>query len=576
MNRHRLRLAFVAAVFLAAGTMVMADNLRNVPLEDPVYAFLDYARAAGRLGFLPRVRPYSQGDVSRYLSRILQSAQDSTEGQGWISARAREHLARLTNPDRTVASGQFSDTGTVAIDASATLRTDAALNRLRDTIPTVTMPIGLAIALGDDAHISLDVVPAFTYWAWYERPYMRYDQQLLSDYYTYTYWFDTDSGSFNHGNSHQPGRASARISFDTTNQFSVDLDYLRLHAGREALDWGPSDVANLVLSGTAKPYDYLGFTVPLGEVGTFAWVTAILQDFAYAPGPMEERLLNAHRIGYQVTDWLYLALYESVIYDLAFKLAYLNPLSFYYVAEVTQGSPDNKLGGADVIVNLPNVEVYGSFFADDWDAGRLLSFNSSHNEWAGIVGARSAGLLLPGLTLNLELVYLSHWMYTHFTWESLSDVGKSYQHYGSPLGHYLGPNSWMAYLSARYTHSAETWGATAFRLIQDGRGDINTPPNWSEEAALHDVDNYRDIYYSFLDRGKPGFTIDTTLDWTLTGHHTFPGTGLSLEAGYTLQYSFSQTTEDMSRIPGSELLEHFLSIEAGWSPGAILRGRATE
>ncbi|MBU8912811.1 MAG: hypothetical protein KOO61_02225 [Spirochaetales bacterium] len=569
MHRHHRLIGAAIVLLLVCTGITFADSLRYVPLDDPVYDFLEYARVAGRLDSLPRIRPYSQGDVTQMLGEVLESASDSSDE--WVSARAGEHLARMDGPRQSVVTGHFGEEGTVTVDAGVSLTTDVALNRLRDTIPTFTTPFTLAIGLADDVHISLDVTPAFAYWAWYAQPYRRYDPQLLSDYYTYTYWFDTDTGSFNHSGFHEPGRPSFRIMFETLNQFSVDLDYLRLHAGRQALDWGPSNVSNLLLSGTAKPYDHLGFTMPLGSSGTFSWMTGILQDFAWESGPMEERLLTAHRVGYQITDWLYLAIYESVIYDLSFELAYLNPLSFYYVTEVTQGSDDNKLGGADVIVNLPNVEFYGSFFADDWDAGRLLSLNSSHNEWAGIMGARTAGLFLPGLALNLELVYLSHWMYTHFTWVDASNVGKSYQHYGTPVGHYLGPNSWMAHLSGRYDFTAGTWGETAVRLIQDGRGDINTPPNWTEEAALHEVTDYRDIYYTFLDRGKPGFTVDTTLDWTLSGHHDFPGVGLSLEVDYTVQYSFSQATEDMSRIAGSELLDHYLSLQANWSPGALLR-----
>lgn len=568
MHIHqRFLFSLIALGLLVAGNTA-ADTLRYVPLDDPVYDFLHYARISGDIGFLPQVRPYTRGLVTDLLTEASRSAESP-----WITRRAEEHMARLTQPGTSVFTGRFGENGTVSLDAAVTLRTDAVLNRFEDTIPAATVPISLSVSPADTVHVSLDVRPALAYWSWYERPDIRYRDPLLSDYYAYTYWFDTGTGSFNHGGAHTPGRPSTVMTFDTTNQFTVDAGYLQLTMGREALDWGPSREANLALSATAKPYDYLGFTMPLGGAGSFAWITGILQDFAYEAGPMEERLINAHRIGYQVTDWLYLALYESVIYDLTFELAYLSPLSFYYVTEVTQGSPDNKLGGADIIVNLPNVELYGSLFADDWDAGRPLSFNASHNEWAGTLGARSAGLFTPGLLLNAELTYLSHWMYTHFTWTDISNVGKSYQHYGTPLGHYLGPNSWMLLLDGRYDLAAGSWASTAFRLIQDGRGDINTPPNWSAESALHDVANYRDITYSFLDRGKPGFTIDTTIDWTLSGHHTFEGSGLSVEAAYTVQHSFAQATEDMARVPDSALTEHFVSIEGRWTPGTLLHRR---
>jgi hypothetical protein len=163
-------------------------------------------------------------------------------------------------------------------------------------------------------------------------------------------------------------------------------------------------------------------------------------------------------------------------------------------------------------------------------------------------------------------------MYTHFTWESVSDVGRSYQHYGAHLGHYLDPNSWMAYLAGRYDFAPQSTAGAAFRIIQNGRGDINAPANWQAESELHGVDDYRDIYYTFLDRGKEGFTIDTTLDWSVSGRHVIPDTGLAVEGEYTVQYSFAQATEDLSIVPDSPLWEHFLSVQVSWTPGVLWRG----
>jgi hypothetical protein len=109
-------------------------------------------------------------------------------------------------------------------------------------------------------------------------------------------------------------------------------------------------------------------------------------------------------------------------------------------------------------------------------------------------------------------------------------------------------------------------------LEQNGRGDINTPPDWKAEAALYGVDNYRDIYYAFLDRGMPGFTIDTTIDWSLTGSYAVPRTGITVTGKYSVQYSFSQLTEDMSRIPGSDNVQHYLTLQGKWNPARLVRG----
>lgn len=580
MTRQRpitFLLLLVALVLFAP--YAAADSLRYVDLDDQVYRFLEYARTGGYLRFLPRVRPYTTADVVEMLEEIAHSARGEIAGQQphsrayrnsvWVLEQAEASTSRLVNDEATLLTGSFGEAGSIEIGSSLAVDTKAVLNRLGDSIPSASLPITLAIAPIPQLYVATDVIPTIEYWNWEQLPYPRYQDPLRSDYYMYTQNLDTGRGSFNHDGSHSIGTRELVTTVDTVNQFTIDAGIVRVDTGRAALDWGPSPVANLILSGTAKPYDHLALTMPLGGSGTFSWVTAILQDFAFESGDTEERLLTAHRVGFQVTDWLYLSLYESVIYDFGFELAYLNPLSFYYVTEITQGTDDNKLGGADFIVNLPNVEIYGSFFADDWDANRPFSLNASHNEWAGILGTRYVGLL-PGLTLTAELVYVSHWMYTHFSWQSATEVGRSYQHYGSNLGHFLDQNSWMGYLGGRYDMLPGTWFESSFQIVQDGRGDIDTPPDWSEETELHGEDSYRDITYSFLDRGKPGFQIDTTFDWSVSGHHSFPGTGIAIDAGYTFQASVSQATEDMSRVPGSELVEHFLSLGATWSPGALM------
>ena len=548
---------------------VSGKSFAHIDSNDRVYPFLEQAWAGGYIRYLPQTRPYTHETAALLLTEAIDSANRS-DGKmpAWIARTARQHLDRLSDPRNNLLRYDFGQSDFVSLDTNIEFGLDSSLGRMEDTIIEGVGPFGISIGLGDSVFLGLSVLPALAYWGWTEEPYPLYGEPVLSDYYHYVYPIESGSGSFGHGGYHELGAKELRILFDTFNQFSIDLDYIQLHAGRDALDWGPGRVANLVLSKTAKAYDYLALQFPLGRRGRFSWMTGILQNFAYGGGTLDERLLTAHRLEYQIADWLYLAIYESVVYDFTFELAYLNPLAIYYVTEVTQGSDDNKLGGADAVVLLPPVKLYISFFADDWDAGRLFAFNNSHNEWAAIFGAQYAGLY-PGLNMLLEYTYLSHWMYTHFTWSDISSPGRSYQHYGSHLGHFLDPNSHMLYFESSFDFDAVSWITFSFWFAQNGRGDINTPPDWAEESTLHGVGDHRDIYYSFLDRGKPGFAITTDLDWSVSGSYTFPAIGLTLHAKYSIQYGFSQNTEDLERVAGSEDVQHFITCTVNWNPGAL-------
>ena len=122
---------------------------------------------------------------------------------------------------------------------------------------------------------------------------------------------------------------------------------------------------------------------------------------------------------------------------------------------------------------------------------------------------------------------------------------------------------------SRYYIDIMSWAGISLWLIQDGRGDINTPPNWAEESALHEVDHYRDIYYSFLDKGKPGFTIDTNVDISLFGNYSFDELGITIEGRYSMQYAFSRRTEDLARVADSENIDHFLTISVSFNPARL-------
>jgi hypothetical protein len=339
----------------------------------------------------------------------------------------------------------------------------------------------------------------------------------------------------------------------------VGLKYASFHFGRDVLDWGPGNVANLSLSKTAKTYDFVKLDVPIGPKGRFTWMTGFLQTALYGEGREDDygkKLVTSHRLEYQFFKWFSLAFTETVIYSNRFELGYINPFGLYYISEMRLGDYDNKLAGFDFIFRVPPVKFYLSFLADDWRTEKIYSVRYFNNMF-GVIGGIEVWDILPKLKLNLEYSFLSQWMYTHRSNLAEADSYNNYEHFDTHLGHFLNPNSHMLYFEAQYEILPLFFAGLTFWFTQDARGDINTPPDWDEEQALYGVDEFTDLYYNFLDLGVSDVPIETNLDWTIYGEYYIPRHGVKFRASYSLQY-----TQNLNKVAGENRWDHFFTLEA--------------
>ncbi len=79
-------------------------NLKNqrlrhkiVPLESPVYQFLDYCEATGKIGMLPEARPYTKIYVTDMLQNLLRKASSLDETDKDVIAAYLADLSRESN-----------------------------------------------------------------------------------------------------------------------------------------------------------------------------------------------------------------------------------------------------------------------------------------------------------------------------------------------------------------------------------------------------------------------------------------------------------------------------------------------
>ena len=449
-------LVFSLVMVFAAVTVAEAQSLKNVTYDDPVYLFLDKAYAKKWILYLPGARPYSEKKVHELLEEVY------AEYRSAPSRFTEKEVEELIHHRERIGGDKFHLLKTGDENFTATLRIspysklDITPDTPGDSATVLGSDLAVDLTAGENLYLGFATDQYLILETGDNPPYRKFHEPYKPDFNMYTYNLSEGSERFNNNATRSEGDTELSIRMDQFNQMSIDLGLSTLSFGRESLSWGASRFSNLALSHTSKPYEYFTFDIPFGERINFFWMTGFLKEWTDLRSDIDgNKLITAHRFEYQVTDWLMFSIYESVVYEEKFELAYLNPFSLYYISEVTQGDYDNKLGGFDLLFRLSSSNIYFSFFADDWDFGQLFRPSYYHNEMGITLGFRHYDFI-EGLTFTAEYTHLNHWMYTH---KLVRGERNNYSHYGSHLGHLLEPNSHIIYLDFRYDYSLKhTYG----------------------------------------------------------------------------------------------------------------------
>lgn len=541
------RALFLILLFFIILYTLPAQTLRKIPDSDPVYPFLDKAYSLGWLAYLPQIRPYSVASVLEWLEQIDRYSLEHPEAVTPLArSQAESFRKRLRNPVHHLKT-EWQGSNYASLDFPLSFSTNSRLESMSDSYLSASLSFSGELSFGDSFFMGMDTGPSLAFLTYEQAPFRKFYRPLREDYAIYNYFLSQGTGEFSHSypqlDLHTPGEADLFLQANNTAQTTISFDLAELSFGRESLSWGPSPLCNLSLSSWSKPYDYLQLDIPLSNRGTFTWMTGVLQDFKVQGGSdFVEKLVNVHRVEIQFLDWLLFALTESVVYSYRLELAYLNPVSLYYLNEVRLGDYDNKLVGFDLLFRLPSSKAYLSVLVDDWDFGELFSLNYYHNEMGALLGVQLYDLL-PDVMVHLEYAYMSHWMYTHkTTYTDDAHNYNRYKHYDSHLGHFLNPNAHMIYLEIARDHSLEFSYGTSLWFTQDGEGTIDDPLNVSSG------------YLDFLDG-----TVESNLDWTLFAEYRLLKYNAAIKAAYTLAY-----TKNLDKASGRNQWDNIFSLEFSW------------
>ena len=237
--------------------------------------------------------------------------------------------------------------------------------------------------------------------------------------------------------------------FDETNAgITYSSGPFVIFYGRGGNIWGRGKQGTLGLSGYASPYEMLRIETVFWRL-RYTFLAAEIKQYppiaefhytnpigVYSDSVAVHKRLSGHRLEIDINDRLNVGLYETVVYGGRWEMSYLNPVMFLRGAEHTNGDHDNAVMGADFRLMVHRSHsVYGEFLIDDITTGKLGT-DWYGNKFGWQIGTFMVEPFRLGDTdARIEYTRIKPWVYTHRYPINV------YDHYGSTLGYYTGPNS---------------------------------------------------------------------------------------------------------------------------------------
>jgi hypothetical protein len=173
-----------------------------------------------------------------------------------------------------------------------------------------------------------------------------------------------------------------------------------------------------------------------------------VQDKEYRP---LNKFMAANMFTFTPIKHLSFSFGNSIIYaEQNIQAAYLIPIAFYKSLDhlLTKGiasqNQNSQLFASLSIRPVKHLQIYGSFYIDEFNFSRLNPSNAESNPMSYLVGFNWSGWPIRGLSLKGEFVRTNIACYTHsidaLTWAT-NDFN---------MGHYMGDNAQSIYAEVSY------------------------------------------------------------------------------------------------------------------------------
>lgn len=237
---------------------------------------------------------------------------------------------------------------------------------------------------------------------------------------------------------------------------------------RENIRWGDTYHASNILSGRAPAVPMISLQLTPCKWFQFdyfhAWLVSNIMDSTYyylentTKGDVQvknyrpmNKFMAANMFTFTPIKHLSFSVGNSIIYaEQTIQAAYLIPIAFYKSLDhlLTKGlitQNQNSQAFASLSVRpVKHLQLYGSFYLDEFSIKRLKPSNQENNPISYLVGFNWSGWPIKGLSLKGEFMRSYIACYTHsidaLTWQSNS----------FDMGHYMGDNAQSIYAELAY------------------------------------------------------------------------------------------------------------------------------
>ena len=238
-----------------------------------------------------------------------------------------------------------------------------------------------------------------------------------------------------------------RIYFDQSGgDLAFRTKYVDFHFAYQPVIWGPGGSGQLILSDNVTQYPYLSLSTNWSW-GSFTYLHGKLLSLTNGDSldgqPFyPEKWIVANRLEFSPVKNMSIGLNGMILYGNRYlEWAYLLPFSYLRATEHNLRDRDNALLAIDAEIRvMRGLKLYGTILIDELKKSELFTnwYGNKHGFQAGFHLTDPFGL--PNLTLRAEYVAIMPWVYTH-----KYNINR-YINDGSSLGHWAGPNSEIYYL----------------------------------------------------------------------------------------------------------------------------------
>ena len=445
---------FVVALLISVFSLcVFAGQFHTVPLSDSSYKIIRYAELSGIIPLQSDVKPYTLNTVKNLLVQVMDSNQISESERTEI----RVILEKL---EKTYGTAEQSGTetffkkgsigfsgpiGNIRIGVKADSDNRVGIDSDKDK-KISSRNLGTAFIMGDIKN-----------WLSYDMNFSLVIDKLDTATYNFNdFEFRSDGQYFIGGLNtvyNLDGEEGIGVGLSYSPEITTSLfdDSFRLLAGSYKRDWGPG-INNLGLSGSAskfeafeiqyQPTSWFRFSSLVGSLGVTLFETAYGRELPTDRQTFDNNF-SIQRAEFTIGNFK-ADVFESVVWKKRFELAYISPVSIYWIAQNFQGDWDSLLGGVDFSYRFPGFgRAYLGLAVDEFTSDIKHLFTNPRNMIAIQGGLEIAlGFLDFGL-LTIQGTYIPPFFGAHYAEirQSWGTYTSEYANGGKGFSYPLNPDS---------------------------------------------------------------------------------------------------------------------------------------